>query len=105
MVRVGVGRDYQQQDLVAVESEDFERVYRLKPVSVESYVAPAGREFSGCFCPVAEVVKHAIDGLEPNRQHRKQVWKLFREVITVRPPGPSTYPDGGALGFNRNRGV
>jgi hypothetical protein len=65
MAWVSVGRDHQQQELVAVERDNFEGVYRLTSVSIESYVAPAGREFSGHFCPLAEVVNHAIDDAEP----------------------------------------
>jgi hypothetical protein len=104
-VRVGVGRDYQQNDPVAVESEDFDGVGRLQSVSVESYRAAAGGEFGGCFRPVVELVQHAVDGPEPRREHREQIGKLRGQVITVRPPCAIDIPGVGCLGFSRNRGV
>jgi hypothetical protein len=71
-----VGWDYQQNDPVAVESEDFDGVGRLESVSVESYRSSAAGEFGGCFRPVVELVQHAVNGPEPHREHREQIWKL-----------------------------
>src|SRR6478752_1051991 len=98
-VRVGVGRDYQQNDPVAVESEDFDGVWRLESVSVESYRAAAGGELGGCFRPVAELIQHAVDAPEPHREHREQIGKRRSQVITVWPPCPIDIPAVGSLRF------
>ena len=94
-----MGRDYQQNDPAAVESEDFDRVRRLESVSVESYRSSAGGKFGRCTRPIVELVQHAINGPESYREHRKQIWKLCGQVIIVRPPRPIDIPGVGRLGL------
>jgi len=90
--------------LLRLSPRTFDGVWRLESESVESYRSSAGGEFGRCFRPVAELVQHAVNGPEPHREHREQIWKLC-QVITARPPCPIDIPGLGALGFNRNRGV
>ena len=106
LIGVSVRRDYQQDDPVSVDPLDFESVCRLKAVSVESYQSAASGEFGWRFRPFIEVVHNASDRAEPDRQHRKQVWKLGRQVITPRPPRSIDISGLGRLGLqSQPRGV
>ena len=92
-------RHYQQDNLVAVEPENFDGIDRLTSVPVEPCRSPAGGEFRACFRPFVEVVRHAVNAPEPNRQHRQQIWQLRGEVVTARPPGPIDILTLGRLGL------
>ena len=96
-VRVGVGRDYQQNDPVAVESEDFDGVWRLESVSVESYRAAAGGEFGGCFAQSLSL--YSTRSMRPTRTE-STASRSGSSVVRSSLCGhhaPSTYPQWGAL--------
>src|ERR1700739_1012127 len=66
LVWVGVRGNYQKNDFLAVEPEDFDGVDRLEAISVESYRSPVCCQFPGCLCPFVEAVDHAVNGPESN---------------------------------------
>ena len=54
VVRVGVWGDYQQDDLVAVDAEDFKGIFGCRE-SVELYRSPAVSSIAGAFAhPLSE---------------------------------------------------
>lgn len=56
--------------------------------------------------PTRWVVHHTCDGVEAHRQHRQQrSGSSVGRLSLCGHHAPSTYPEVGALGFNRSRGV
>ena len=83
--------------LLRLVSWDLDRVGRLAVVSVEVDRASAGGEFHWRSCPLVDVVGHAVNGAEPEAQHRDQIGQFCREVIAARPPRPVHVAAAGRL--------
>src|SRR6202034_2787306 len=95
----GASRYHQENELGAIDTDDLDGVARLLVVAAESDHIVAGRELGRCCRPVGKVVCHVIDLAQSYREHRQQIWKFDRKVVTVRPPRSVDTAGTGSLGL------